>query len=661
MPYQFPNSSPTAQVFLSLLPKISGLLPHRFLCQRNHSKTSQHWRNSLVVFVSGIAMGTTTAPWEWWSLGWVAIMPLWWIVHRLGQVDFPSTHSPDTLTISDVVSLDSPVDVSLDMATSVAVSHPSVDRATYSPRCINQPREQRVLSAWGMGLLWGIGYHGTTLFWITGIHPMTWLGVSWTNSLIIAAVVWLIITLWGAIMSSTWTALMAGLGRNLSVGSRIILGCGLLCSLETLWSWGPLYWSSIAYTQSPHNLLLLQITQLSGQQTMTAALVAVNALLAEGFASGWVYMSSGLHDGLHKQRNQALVNGRRCLWTVIGLLVIMGAYGLWAMQPERMTTANLRPLTVGIIQGNIPNTIKLKPQGWNVAVDNYAHAYETLATQGVDMILTPETALPFLYPERREIRDPFDAAVRRYRVPVWVGGFGKGADYDRTFDYTNSLFLTDGSLTPKTDTGQTDSPKFSPTQPTTQDIHQLTTKVDAQYDKVRLVPVGEYIPLKTLLGGLIKRLSPLQGEVLFGATHQLVDTPWGRLIMGICYESAYPEHFRYQAAAGGQLILTASNNAHYAPAMPAKHHAQDVARAVETNRWAVRATNTGYSGIVDPNGRTVWISGINTYEYHKDLVYLRQTKTPYVQWGDWLTPLLLVTGGSFAGWHHWRRRTNPNT
>lgn len=165
-------------------------------------------------------------------------------------------------------------------------------------------------------------------------------------------------------------------------------------------------------------------------------------------------------------------------------------------------------------------------------------------------------------------------------------------------------------------------------------------KTLAHYDKVRLVPIGEYIPFKAILGGLIKRLSPLKGEVVPGRSDQIVDTPWGRVIVGICYESAYPAHFRYQAAAGGQLIFTASNNAHYAETMPAQHHAQDVARAIETDRWAVRATNTGYSGIVDPNGRTIWLSGINTYETHAENVYLRQTETLYVKWGDWLTPLL---------------------
>ncbi len=78
--------------------------------------------------------------------------------------------------------------------------------------------------------------------------------------------------------------------------------------------------------------------------------------------------------------------------------------------------------------------------------------------------------------------------------------------------------------------------------------------------------------------------------------------------------------------------------------MPAQHHAQDVMRAIENDRWAVRATNTGYSGIVDPHGRTIWLSEINTYETYTTTIYRRKSQTLYVKWGDWLTPILLLGG-----------------
>jgi apolipoprotein N-acyltransferase len=71
-----------------------------------------------------------------------------------------------------------------------------------------------------------------------------------------------------------------------------------------------------------------------------------------------------------------------------------------------------------------------------------------------------------------------------------------------------------------------------------------------------------------------------------------------------------------------------------------QHHAQDVMRAIETSRWAVRATNTGFSGIVDPHGRTEWLSQFRAYEVHAHTIDRRQNQTLYVQWGDWLLPAL---------------------
>ena len=124
-------------------------------------------------------------------------------------------------------------------------------------------------------------------------------------------------------------------------------------------------------------------------------------------------------------------------------------------------------------------------------------------------------------------------------------------------------------------------------------------------------------------------------------------TPFGQAITGICYESAFSEHFRRQAKSGGEFIITASNNAHYSAIMPAQHHAQDIIRAIETDRWMARATNTGYSAIVDPHGKTLWISNLDTYELSKGTIYRRTTETLYVKWGDWLTIILCMIAGVF--------------
>ena len=87
--------------------------------------------------------------------------------------------------------------------------------------------------------------------------------------------------------------------------------------------------------------------------------------------------------------------------------------------------------------------------------------------------------------------------------------------------------------------------------------------------------------------------------------------------------------------------------------MFAQHHAQDVMRAIETDRWVARAANTGYSAFIDPHGRTLWRSRPNTYAIHATEIYRRQTQTLYVRWGDWLTPwvtALAVGGAIVARW-----------
>ena len=512
----------------------------------------QNLRNYLFAALGGVLMGLTPDPFSQWWLAWIALIPLWMLTQKLN------------------------------------------------------PKQ-----AIAMGAVWGFCYHGMALFWITTVHPMEWMGVPWWTSFWIATLVWLLITAWGAVLSGLWAGGMSLLTQKLNVTSRVIVACAMFSGLEIVWSWGPLYWTALGYTQSPHDLLLLQISRISGQQTMTSAIVAINGLFAE-----ILFTKSG-----QERRNYAIAAS--------SLLSAMAIYGVWQMQGDRMASGNGQSIRAGIIQGNFPNSLSVKPRGWEIAVDNYTKGYEKLAQSGAEMIVTPETAISFLYPNYDARREPFDLAVKKYRVPVWLGGFGttRNPNAEDPNNYTNSLFLIDGS-----------------------------DKILGQYDKVRLVPVGEYIPFKPLLGSLIKRLSPLRGEVDAGSSEQLADTPWGRFIVGICYESAYPATFRFQTAAGGRLILSASNNSHFASYMSAQHHAQDVARAIESDRWAVRATNTGYSGFVDPNGRTIWLSDVNIYQTHMETVYLRDTKTLYVLWGDWLTPLLCIGSIAIYTKHYFRNK-----
>jgi len=507
--------------------------------------------------ISGLLMGVTVAPVGAWFLAWFTLAPLWVIVVKYTK--------------------------------------------------------NTILPAF----IWAIAYHGVALSWITGIYPMDWLGVPALPGIAITLFCWSFISLWGGILVSVWAALMVRLDQE-KPWLRVLIGTALWCGLESLWSASPLWWSSLSYTQSPHNLVILHLGQLSGTTTVTAVIVAVNGLVAEA----WIYFCTqrrtlawaGFPTCAKCPSRKGAKEERRVnfyLIFAITIFIISHIIGFVFYNQPLIQNPDTN-LKIGIIQGNIPNQIKLRPEGLRRAIEGYTEGYLKLANQGVDGVLIPEAALPFF--QRNLPQTSFLKAVREKGVVAWIGAFGEKGN-----SYTNSLFTV---------TAQ--------------------GEITSRYDKSKLVPLGEYIPFEQILGAIIQRLSPLDEHQVPGLPNQVFDTPFGRAIVGICYESAFPEIFRRQAFLGGQFILSASNDAHYTAAMSDQHHAQDIMRAIETDRWAVRATNTGYSAFVDPHGRTLWKSGHNTYETHAETIYRRQTQTLYVRWGDWLMPLLLGLAG--LGW-----------
>lgn len=467
---------------------------------------------------------------------------------------------------------------------------------------VAQNPQQSFRRALGYAAVWGMAYHGTALSWITGLHPMMWMGMSWASSIAIALFAWAFITLWGAAIGVTWVGLMIAISRWLPVkgATRVLLGTALWCAAEWVWSKGPLYWSSLSYTQSPHNLLGLQLGQLAGPITVTAAIVGVNGLLAEAL-------------GEAGNRRRALGNRNRRFGAYAAAL-FLGLHLIgWGLYSQPLADSSTQALAVGLIQGNIPTAQKLTGKGIQASRQIYLSGYEALVSEGADLVVTPEGAIPQEWDAFLQDRNPLQRAVVKLGVPLVLGTFVPQEIDDSDTPIMQSLL----TLTPE---GQ----------------------VTGRYNKVKLVPLGEYLPFEKVLKPFIGRLSPFSESMAPGSFDQLLETSFGPMAAGICYESAFAELFRQQVKRGGQAILTASNNDPYSPRQMMQHHAQDVMRAVETNRWQVRVTNTGISGIVDPKGRSRWLSTPNEYTTHLETIYRRRTQTPYVRWGNWLTPLLLA-------------------
>ncbi|MGB7488628.1 MAG: apolipoprotein N-acyltransferase [Phormidesmis sp.] len=479
--------------------------------------------------------------------------------------------------------------------------------------------------------LWGMAYHGTALSWIVWwLKPLLSMGLPLIAGVPITLFAWAFITIWGAAIGMGWIMLMHQLSRwrMLSGWQQVLVGTALWCALEWLWSRGPLYWSPLSYTQSPYNLLGLQLGQLAGPLTVTAGIVAVNGLLAAGLrlqasgqASGRVSAQASAQEKIEKSfKGKAaqvtavpvvVAQRRKMLGLGLALFLCFHLVGL-ALYVRPLADMPERGLTVGLVQGNIPTSEKLSPMGVQESRQVYLEGYETLVAAGADLVITPEGSIAQTWNTFMQDRDLLMRAVVRNKVPLLLGTFARQNVGHNQGKSTQSLLM----LSPE-------------------------AKVVGRYNKVKLVPLGEYLPFEPLLRAVMGPLLPWS-SLAPGRFDQQLETPFGPMAAGICYESAFTGLFRAQVARGGQAIFTASNNDPYPTRQMMQHHAQDVMRAIETDRWAVRVTNTGISGVVDPRGRSRWLSTPNERVVHASQIYLRQSRTPYVRWGDWLTPLLLA-------------------
>ena len=178
-----------------------------------------------------------------------------------------------------------------------------------------------------------------------------------------------------------------------------------------------------------------------------------------------------------------------------------------------------------------------------------------------------------------------------------------------------------------------------------------------RYDKVLLVPFGEYVPLRSLIENFSDEL-PAR-DVRPGDGPAVLDTELGTLGVSISWEIFFDHRARDAIRNGGLVLLNPTNGSSYwLSIVQTQQVASSRLRAIETDRWVVQAAPTGFSAVIDPTGEVRQRTGIEDQDVLIDTIELREGRTVAVVVGAW--PVLLASL-AVLGWAHRARLTRPGT
>ena len=359
-------------------------------------------------------------------------------------------------------------------------------------------------------------------------------------------------------------------------------------------------WNLLGYPAAG-NIGLVQLTTITGIYGLSFLVAGFNALLAWAGAGNAINL-----------RWRAFVAIAAAIILMVSMFV--GSRFVPQMQGRHIARA---------VQLNFPE-VEAYPADWFQVhareLDAIGRISLASAAETPDLLVWPEAPAPFSFQDGRfakmtstlaiKFGHPFLAGVIEWKPPVDPG--------DRALK---------GNLVP----------------------YNSAQLVDAQgqrvfvYDKVHLVPFGEYEPFP-LIHQVVTSVSQEVGGFHKGNEYAIGRLPDGHTFgVFICYEAIYPGEVRRFAANGAQLFINISNDGWFGRSAAAEQHLRMArVRAVENRRWIVRSTNSGYTVSVDPYGR---IFGTLPPDVRAaaDLPYdFRTDQTIYTRYGDWFAWLCVT-------------------
>ncbi len=444
------------------------------------------------------------------------------------------------------------------------------------------------------------------------LHHVTWVGL-----FLLGPFVGLLVGSW---FLAVWWAIPRMAGQVAPVRIFTLLG---LAALWVVLEWirstlfGGFPWLPLAASQWQRPIIL-QVASYAGAGAVSFVLVYFN--LATAAYAHRIFFEGAT--GLRKRSPEFMV----------ALLLLM--FCSFPFLAESMGQQRHRLARVALIQPYIPQTEK-----WDAArATDVLHTIEKTTfdaneTGAPDFIIWPEAVTPWALYRDPEVAEWLRSVAKRAGKPLLLGSVYTGGPAADPLWY-NGAFVVD----------------------------PLTGVAPDHYAKRKLVPFGEYIPLRPVLGWL-EKVAPIGGDFTAGTEAQplLVTAGVNRLPVGvlICYEDIFPSLARDSVQSGAEVLAVLTNNAWFGEGGAAyQHAAHSVLRAVETRRPVIRCGNGGWSGWIDEFGNiratlhdedgSVYFRGARTVEITRDLRW-RDRQTFYTQHGDWFPPVCALLAAAAYG------------
>ena len=292
---------------------------------------------------------------------------------------------------------------------------------------------------------------------------------------------------------------------------------------------------------------------------------------------------------------------------VLSLLLVLAA---WAYGEKRIFTVQDAdpgaPVQLALVQPNISQDLKWDPAYLEQTLEKFKRLTLQTKKNAPVMVVWPESATPFFFQSQETYRayvadivKELNGAHLLFGSPSWEESAGGEMRY-----HNSAFFINPG-----------------------QDIA-------GRYDKLHLVPYGEYVPLAQFFPFIQKMVEGI-GDFSPGQSLSMASLPGCIFGTVICYEIIFPDLVRQFARGGAQFIINITNDAWFGTtSAPYQHLAMTALRAVETRRYIARCANTGISAVIAPTGAIQQQTGLFTEAILPATIYCRSDVTVYARYGD---------------------------